>query len=57
MTVLAHQADFRGLTLLSELLGGIHCEQNRLSLAQIGAEFLAMEADDPVVVILDDEIP
>ena len=56
MTVLAYQADFRILTLLRELLRGIDRKQQSLALRLIGAEFLAVEFDDPVIVVLEDQL-
>src|SRR5262245_38855824 len=54
--VLVDPQDLRLLALLPELLGGIDREQHRLALAEVGPEFLAVERDEPDVLLAYDQI-
>ena len=44
------------LALLTELVGGVDREQHRFALALIGAVLLAVELDEPYVLLADDEV-
>src|SRR5262249_23399172 len=54
--VLVDPQDLRLLALLPELLGGIDREQHRLAFAEVGPEFLAVERDEPDVLLTHDQI-
>jgi hypothetical protein len=54
--VLIDPQDLRLLALLPEFLSGIDREQHRLALAEVRPKFLAVERDEPDVLLTHDQI-
>src|SRR5882757_2431693 len=53
---LVHERDLRRLALLTELVGGIDGKQHGFTFGVVGAVFLAIELDEPDILLANDQV-